>query len=309
MRRSIEALKNLGIPSADQKTLSDKRFSDGGKFRIEIPSTETPEAFQALLDEAEQINCPVHRISQGSGIQMLSDAQIRSFAQIGAERNVEVCLFTTPRANFDTGGLWNVPAGKLIQWQVRGADQIRYSLDDVFRACDLGIRSVLLSDFGLIEVVGRLRNEGKLPKSLIIKSSAILAPANPASCSLLERLGADTINVSTDLSTAQISAIRKATKAPLDIYVESPDGIGGFVRHFETPDLIEYCSPIYIKLGLRNSADIYPYGKHLESLALDLSLERVRRSKLVYDLIQRETPNSEMSKVGVNFEDLGVPEI
>ena len=85
MRRSIEALKNLGIPSADQKTLSDKRFSDGGKFRIEIPSTETPEAFQALLDEAEQINCPVHRISQGSGIQMLSDAQIRSFAQIGAE--------------------------------------------------------------------------------------------------------------------------------------------------------------------------------------------------------------------------------
>ncbi|HCR31473.1 MAG TPA: hypothetical protein DIV79_15820 [Opitutae bacterium] len=309
MRRSIEALKNLGIPSADQKTLSDKRFSDGGKFRIEIPSTETPEAFQALLDEAEQINCPVHRISQGSGIQMLSDAQIRSFAQIGAERNVEVCLFTTPRANFDTGGLWNAPAGKLIQWQVRGADQIRYSLDDVFRACDLGIRSVLLSDFGLIEVVGRLRNEGKLPKSLIIKSSAILAPANPASCSLLERLGADTINVSTDLSTAQISAIRKATKAPLDIYVESPDGIGGFVRHFETPDLIEYCSPIYIKLGLRNSADIYPYGKHLESLALDLSLERVRRSKLVYDLIQRETPNSEMSKVGVNFEDLGVPEI
>ena len=309
MKRSVEALKELNLPATDRKTASEKRFSDGGQYRIEIPSTETPETFQALLKEADQFGCPVHRISQGSGIQMLSDAQIRSFAQIGSERNIEVCLFTTPRANFDTGGLWNAPAGKLIQWQVRGADQIRYSLDDVFRACDLGIRSVLLSDYGLIEVVGKLKDSGKLPRNLIIKSSAILAPANPASCALLERLGADTINVSTDLSTAQISAIREATLAPLDIYVESPDGIGGFVRHFETPELIEHCSPIYIKLGLRNSVDIYPYGRHLESLALNLSLERVRRSKLVYDLIQRECPDAQMSKAGLNFEDLGVPEI
>ena len=309
MNRSIEAINDLGLPTEDSKTSSEKRFSDGGQYRIEIPSTETPETFQALLKEADQIGCPVHRISQGSGIQMLSDAQIRLFTQIGSERNIEVCLFTTPRANFDTGGLWNAPVGKLIQWQVRGADQLRYSLDDVFRACDLGIRSVLLSDYGLIEIVAKLRDSGKLPRNLIIKSSAILAPANPASCSLLERLGADTVNVSTDLSTAQISAIREATQAPLDIYVESPDGIGGFVRHFETPELIEHCSPIYIKLGLRNSADIYPYGQHLESLALNLSLERVRRSKLVYDLIQREYPHAQMSKAGLNFEDLGVPEI
>ena len=157
MKRSIEALNDLGLPATDSKTPSEKRFSDGGQYRIEIPSTETPKTFQALLKEADQIGCPIHRISQGSGIQMLSDAQIRSFSQIGSERNIEVCLFTTPRANFDTGGLWNAPAGKLIQWQVRGSDQIRYSLDDVFRACDLGIRSVLLSDYGLIEVVGKLK--------------------------------------------------------------------------------------------------------------------------------------------------------
>ena len=157
--------------------------------------------------------------------------------------------------------------------------------------------------------MGKLRDRGKLPRNLIIKSSAILAPSDPASCSLLERLGADTINVSTDFSTAQIGAIREATQAPLDIYAESPDGIGGFVRHFETPELIEHCSSIYIKLGLRNSADIYPCGRHMKSLALRLSLERVRRSKLVYDLIQREYPDAQMSKAGLKFEDLGVPEI
>ena len=105
MKRSIEALKELNLPATDSKTASEKRLSDGRNYRIEIPSTESPETIQAILKEADQIGCPVHRISQGSGIQMLNDAQIRSFAQIGSERNIEVCLFTTPRANFDTGGL------------------------------------------------------------------------------------------------------------------------------------------------------------------------------------------------------------
>jgi hypothetical protein len=238
---------------------------------------------------------------------MLSDEQIRTFAKMGAEHNIEVCLFTTPRANFDTGGLWNAPAGKLIQWQVRGADQIRYSLDDVFRACDLGIRSVLIADIGLIQIIKELRDQAKLPKELIVKSSAILAPANPASCKLLETIGADTINVSTDLSTPQLSAIRQAIDVPLDIYIEAPDGLGGYVRHFETPDFIRFAAPIYVKLGLRNSADIYPYGKQLESVALNLTQERVRRSKLVFDLIQREMPEAVISEVGIKHEDLGVP--
>ncbi len=309
MKKSIDALSRLGLPSSDASLPSRKAFADGAQYRIEIPSTETPEAFQLILDEADRIGCPVHRVSQGSGIQMLSDAQIKAFAQMGAERNIEVCLFTTPRANFDVGGLWNAPVGKLIQWQVRGAEQIRYSLDDVFRACDLGIRSFLIADMGLIQVIKQLREKGELPSNLIVKSSAILAPANPASCRLLEEIGSDTINVSTDLSTVQLSAIRQVIDAPLDIYIEAPDGLGGYVRHFETPDMIQFSAPIYVKLGLRNSTDIYPYGKQLEAVALNLSLERVRRSKLVYDLIQREMPEARMSATGVRHEDLGVPEI
>ena len=307
MKKSIDALETLGLPAADSNLASSKRFKDGGQYRIEIPSTETPEAFRRILDEADRLGCPIHRISQGSGVQMLSDDQIREFCKLGADRNIEVCLFTTPRANFDTGGLWNAPAGKLIQWQVRGADQIRYSLDDVFRACDLGIRSVLPADIGLIHTISQLRTGGQLPADLIIKSSAVLTPANPASCRVFQEIGCNTINVSTDLSVPQLSAIRRVIDVPLDIYIEAPDGLGGFVRHFETPDMIAFAAPIYVKLGLRNSADIYPYGQHLESVALNLSQERVRRSKLVYDLIQREFPDARMTDVGVNHEDLGVP--
>jgi len=302
-----QLLQKLNLPDTDRRTVSKNKFADGGQFRIEIPSTEGPELFKLVLDEADRIGCPVHRISQGSGIQMLSDAEIREMAQLGAEHNIEVCLFTMPRAGFDTGGLWNAPAGKFVQWQVRGADQIRYSLDEIKRACDLGIRSVLLADIGLIQIVDEMRKNGDLPADLAIKSSAILSPSNPASARLLERIGSTTINVATDLSIEQLSAIRSVVDVPLDIYVEAPDGLGGFVRHHETPDMIKFAGPIYIKLGLRNSPDIYPTGKHLESLARNLSIERVRRSKLVYDLIQRVSPSAMISKTGIHHFDLAVP--
>jgi hypothetical protein len=307
MKSSEDALKKLKLPLVDASTPSLSTFEDGAQYRIEIPSTESPQAFRTVLEEADKLDCPVHRISQGSGIQMLSDDEIREMAQIGADRNIEVCLFTTPRAGFDIGGAWNAPVGKFIQWQVRGADQLRYSLDDIYRAVELGIRSVLIADVGLIKMIKDLRDSGDLPADLVVKSSAVMMPANPASAKLMEDIGSDTVNVSTDLSVAQLSAIRQVVTKPLDIYIEAPDGIGGFVRHFETPDMIKFAAPIYVKLGLRNSPDIYPSGKHLETTALNLSQERVRRSKLVYELIQREFPEAVMSKTGINHKDLGVP--
>lgn len=292
----------------DQKKPSNKSFKDGGQYRIEIPSTETPEAFRLALDGADRIGCPIHRVSQGSGIQMLSDSDIKEFVSIGADRCIEVCLFTTPRAGFDTGGLWNAPAGKFVQWQVRGADQLRYSIDEIKRAVDFGIRSVLLADFGLIDIVSKLRATDELPTDLIIKSSAVLTPSNPHSCAILENLGANTINVATDLSIEHLSTIRQAIDAPIDMYVEAPDGLGGFVRHHEVPEMIHFAAPLYIKIGLRNSPDIYPYGKHLESVALRLTSERVRRSKLVYDLIKRRTPELTISPMGEPVADLGIPQ-
>ncbi|HEV8247354.1 MAG TPA: hypothetical protein VGP93_16360, partial [Polyangiaceae bacterium] len=149
MKRSSDALVALGLPAADGGTPQPGRFADGAELRLEIPSTEGMRALSAALEEADRIGCPVHRFSQGSGVQMLSDGELKEIAALCAERGVEYCVFVTPRANFDTGALWSAPAGKAIQWQVRGADQLRYALDDVFRAVDLGLRSILVSDFGL----------------------------------------------------------------------------------------------------------------------------------------------------------------
>jgi hypothetical protein len=46
-------------------------------------------------------------------------------------------------------------------------------------------------------------------------------------------------------------------------------------------------APLYVKLGLRNSPDIYPCGTHLEATAIALSRERVRRAEMVLSVIRR----------------------
>src|SRR5437764_610616 len=80
----------------------------------------------------------------------------------------------------------------------------------------------------------------------------------------LAQLGASTINLPTDLSLAQIAAIRAAVGVPLDLYVEAPDSLGGFVRLHEIPELIRVSAPVYVKFGLRNAPEVYPAGTHLD---------------------------------------------
>jgi hypothetical protein len=151
-----------------------------------------------------------------------------------------------------------------------------------------------------------MKKTGELPANLIIKTSVMMAPANPAGARVLEDLGANTINIPSDLSLAQIASMRAAIDVPIDFYVEAPDNIGGFLRYYEAPDLIRIAAPIYLKFGLRNSPDIYPSGTHLEPTAIALSRERVRRAHIAHEMIQRYLPAAPVSSLGA--ADLGIPE-
>jgi len=137
-----------------------------------------------------------------------------------------------------------------------------------------------------------------LPKEMQFKISVMMASSNPASIRLMERLGASTFNIPTDLTLAQIAAIRQAVDIPLDIYVEVPDDLGGFVRLYEIPELVRIAAPVYLKFGLRNAPNIYPAGKHIESVSLALSHERVRRAKIGLDLLARYYPDAVPSLPG-----------
>src|SRR5262249_33440610 len=120
------------------------------------------------------------------------------------------------------------------------------------------------------------------------------------------RLGAGSLNVAVDLSLAQMAAIRRAVELPLDVYVEAPDNFGGFVRHFEVPELVRTAAPVYVKLGLRNAPDIYPSGSHIEATAIALSVERVRRARIALDMLARYYSEARASALGA--PGLGIPE-
>ena len=178
-----ESLRRLGLPGTDPKDCptSRQRFPDGTAYRIEIPSTEGPRALRAVIDEARERHFRVDRISQGSGIMLLTDSEISEMVALGAEQQMEVNLFVGPRATFDIGAQAYTPAGKTLGLSLRGADQLAFGLMDIRRAVDLGIRSVLISDLGLLMATGKMRAAAEFPADLIIKTSVMMAPCNPAS--------------------------------------------------------------------------------------------------------------------------------
>jgi Peptidase family U32 len=297
MRKSREFLQSLGLPGSDpaDSPTSPLSFKDGGQYRFEIPSTEGPRVLEAVLDEAGRRNVPVHRVSQGSGIMLLTDEEISEMVELGRKAAVEVNLFVGPRGTFDIGAQVVSAAGKTLGLGLRGADQLVFAMEDVRRAVRLGIRSVLVSDIGVLNVLAKMRAAGELPPELILKTSVMMAPTNPASASLIEALGGDTINIPSDLTIPQIAAIRASIRVPIDFYVEAPDNIGGFIRYYEIPELIRVAAPLYLKFGLRNAPDVYPSGTHLENTVAALSRERVRRAEIAHEMIQRFCPEAVMS--------------
>jgi hypothetical protein len=286
--------------------VSESRFADGLRYRIEIPSVEGPRVLEAVLDEADRRAVPVRRVSQGSGVMMLTDTEIGALARLGANAGVEVSLFLGPRGAWDTGGqsLLTSAAGGVA----RGSAGIDAAVAEVRRGVRLGIRSFLVADLGVLDALGELRRAGELPASLVLKTSVLLPCANPDTARVLERLGANTVNVSTDLSPAELGELRAACSAALDVYVEVPDDQGGFVRFYEVPEIVRLAAPVYVKLGLRNAPNIYPSGLHLEELAVKLGRERVRRAELVLRLLEERAPDLVEGRGDERPADLGIPE-
>lgn len=309
MDETRQFLSRLRLPPGDRHDLpsSPKRFPDGADYRMEIPSCEGPAALRAVVEEADRYAVTIHRVSQGSGVMLLTDREIGEMVRLGRERGMELSLFVGPRAGWDTGAAAVSSSGRVIAPRVRGGDQLVFAVEDVRRACGLGVRSVLVADEGLLWVLGEMKRAGVLPAELVLKISVMMGSANPASIAVMERLGAGTYNIPTDLSLAQIAAIRQAVDIPLDVYVEAPDDLGGFIRHYEIPDLIRVAAPVYIKFGLRNAPAMYPSGSHLEATAVALVRERVRRARLGVDMIRRYAPDLVASAAGA--ADLGIPAV
>ncbi|MBR8659522.1 U32 family peptidase [Brevibacillus sp. NL20B1] len=300
MKQTRAVFERLGFPAGDCHDLpsSKKTFPDGAQYRVEIPSVEGLASFEAVLEACETYGVTIHRISQGSGIMLLTDRELEQMAAIGRREKLEVSLFVGPRGTWDITPMTWASAGKIAGLRVQGMDQLAYAIEDIKRACQAGIRSILVADEGLLWLVNEFKKLGELPPDLLVKISVQMGQANPVSIRLMEQIGAGTYNVPTDLSLPRLAAIRQAVDIPIDIYVEAPDDMGGFIRHYDIPEIIRVAAPVYIKFGLRNSPNIYPSGSHLEQTSISLCRERVRRARIGLDIIQRYAPDLKISEKG-----------
>jgi predicted deacylase len=46
-----------------------------------------------------------------------------------------------------------------------------------------------------------------------------------------------------------LAAIRQAIDIPIDIHTENPASSGGFIRHYEVPEMVRIAAPVYLKTG------------------------------------------------------------
>src|SRR5688500_19713018 len=103
--KAHELMSGLGLPGRDLYDLPDsgKRFPDGAQYRVEIPSVEGPRVLEAVIEEADRREVQIHRVSQGSGVMLLTDAEILELWLMGRGAALERSLFVGPRVAWEAG--------------------------------------------------------------------------------------------------------------------------------------------------------------------------------------------------------------
>lgn len=300
MNKTKDFLKEIGIDEADSSFESNKTFNDGGQFRFEVPGIQSPKTMEALLDEAQNQDLTIHRVTQTKGIMLLSDEDIIQMAGMAKEYGCELFLSVGPRATYDTSATAHTKEGSRIGYRLRGYDNLVYAVEDVKRAVSFGVRGILLYDEGLLYVLNQMRNAGELPENLHFKMSAHAGHGNPASAKLLESIGLDSLNPVRDLQIPMLASIRNAIDIPIDLHTENPKSTGGFIRHYEVPKFIKVASPVYLKTGGSVAAN------HNWDTTQKEAVARVKQVKLVNRMITQYAPDYVMSPK--KSSDLVVPE-
>lgn len=293
-------LNKIGINKVDDNLPdSGKRFPDGAQYRFEVPGIQRPGALEGLLEALDKYEVMVHRVTQTKGIMLLTDREILEMADLARNARMELFLSVGPRATYDTSASAKTKEGARIGYRLRGYDNLTYALEDVKRAVDLGVRGIVVYDEGLLWVLGKMREEGELPADVHFKVSAHCGHGNPASAHLLEMIGADSFNPVRDLQIAMLAAIRQSIDISLDIHTENPQSSGGFIRHYEAPEIIKKAGPVYLKTGGAVAAH------HGYDTTRKEAGERARQVLLVQSMINRFYPEAVISKKGVG--DQAIP--
>lgn len=294
MEQTRAFLKELGLPEGDAYSLptSDKRFSDGGQYRFEVPGIQGPKVMKALLEAMDEYGIVLHRVTQTQGIMRLTDNEIAQMVEYAHQWQTDLILAIGPRATTDTSASVNTPEGVRMGYRLRGQEQIVRAVEDVKRAARLGCRSFLVYDEGCLWLLNEMRKAGEIPEDCHFKISAHTGHGNPCAAKLLEQIGADSINPVRDIQLQMLAAMRQAVNVPIDIHTENPKSTGGFIRHYEVPEMIRVAAPIYLKTG-GSVAQTHSWDS-----TVDDAKKRAKQVALVKRMIDEYYPEAVQSPKG-----------
>ena len=286
-------LASQGLPAADDYGLaaSPKRFEDGGHFRLEISGVERLRTLEALLDEADAHDLFIHRIvAFGAGATLIDQGELRAFAELAAEREIDVIACPGPRTGWDRGRQALTEEGSISGRRVRGVDNLRFLLDDYLRIFESGFKGVLVWDEGVLDVMSKARERGDIPTDASFKVSVYTGHANPASIRILEQLGADSLNPVGDLSRPMLAAIRGAVTIPLDVWAVVFESFGGMNRLWEAGEIAAVAAPCYFKVEPGDSEGAM-YVSWEKPTAQDAAIRnKVRHANILLELAERTSP-------------------
>ena len=289
-----DLLRRQGLPAEDSTDLPDSplTFPDGGNYRIEVSGVERLSTLEALVDEAAKREIHIHRaVSFVAGSTLLDSQELRAFASLAAERDIEVIACPGPRAAWDRGRQAVTPEGKATGGRVRGSDNLRLLIEDYLRMLDCGLRGILVWDEGVLDILAKAREAGDIPPETVMKVSVFTGHGNPASLRLVESLGANSINPVGDLSRAMLAAIRSVLTIPLDVYASVYDSFGGMNRFWETGELARVASPCYFKIE-PGATEKGVYTAWADPDWIDARVrDRVRHAAIMHELAAVTTPS------------------
>jgi hypothetical protein len=308
MDKVAQALVKMGMPAGDRYDLptSIQTFPDGAHYRVEISGMETPRILAATIDEARKQGIPFHRsISVVRGASMLTREQLREFALIAQENQVEVIMTPGPRPTWYTGRQVATPEGALSGMRMRGMDSVRHFITEIQKCIEIGFRGFLVWDEGVLSLLNTMKQNGDLPQDTVFKVSVLAGHANAAGFKLLESLGASSGNPVADLTLPELASIRSVVSLPLDVHIQIWTSMGGFNRIYECPEIARVAAPCYFKMEPGPGMVMYmPWGTSEEGLA-ELGREKVRSMKNIIELVGEVYPELKLSQQGP--EDLRVP--
>ena len=295
-------MEKQGIPGRDAWDLptSAKSFPDGANYRIEIAGVERASTMAAMIDEAHKRNVIIHRcIATVGGSTYCDFEELQDMARMARDEKIEMIITVGHRKGWDAGSKEiATPEGGMQGFRLRGSDNISYHIADIMRSIEAGHRGFLVYDEGVLYLLNKMRQEGMIPAETIFKFSVFGGYCSAAGAKVIESMGANSMNPSSDVSLPILGGIRQTVEITLDVYIIIVDAFGGMFRAYEAPEIARIASPCYFKFEPGTSeADIYkPWVT--EAWHQGLIREKIKIAAIVQEIMQRHAPEMKLSPQG-----------